>query len=94
MAREENNGLAETMQQVEDIRTSGNHITGMLSYADLIQLGGYCAVEYCGGPVMEFKMGRVDAESDSDIAPTDRLPVVEGGPPALRTVFNRMGFND
>ncbi len=34
----------------------------MLSYSDLIQLGGYAAVEYAGGPSMVFRMGRVDAE--------------------------------
>lgn len=46
------------MDQIEDIKNEGNHITAMLSYADLIQLGGYAAVEYCGGPVMLFRMGR------------------------------------
>jgi catalase (peroxidase I) len=34
----------------------------MLSYADLFQLGGYAAVEYCGGPTMIFRMGRKDLE--------------------------------
>ena len=32
----------------------------MLSYADLIQLGGYAAIEYCGGPFINFRMGRED----------------------------------
>lgn len=43
----------------------------MLSYADLIQLGGYAAVEYCGGPSMIFKMGRkdVDEQPGSDLLP-------------------------
>ena len=36
----------------------------MLSYADLIQLGGYAAVEYAGGPSMVFRMGRQDAEEN------------------------------
>jgi catalase (peroxidase I) len=39
----------------------------------LIQLGGYAAVEYCGGPTMIFRMGRVDAE-ESEINPEGRLP--------------------
>mmetsp|Transcript_6258 Transcript_6258/g.10630 ORF Transcript_6258/g.10630 Transcript_6258/m.10630 type:complete len:84 (-) Transcript_6258:404-655(-) len=30
--------------------------------ADLIQLGGYTAVQYCGGPTMHFKIGRKDFE--------------------------------
>jgi catalase (peroxidase I) len=42
----------------------------MLSYADLIQLGGYAAVEYCGGPTMLFKMGRLDAE---EVSQSDKL---------------------
>ena len=33
-----------------------------LSYADLIQLGAYSALEYTGGPIINFKMGREDAE--------------------------------
>ena len=34
--------------------------------ADLIQLGGYAAVEYCGGPSMIFQMGRTDITSEAD----------------------------
>jgi len=37
----------------------------MLSISDLIQLGGYTAVEYCGGPAMLFKMGRSDVVDES-----------------------------
>ena len=43
------------MEEVMTIQSGGNHITNMLSVADLIQLGGYCAVEYCGGPAIPFK---------------------------------------
>ena len=50
---------------VKDIKENGNHITAMLSYSDLLQLGGYTAVEYCGGPSIVFRMGRKDAESES-----------------------------
>ena len=32
----------------------------------MIQLGGYAAVEYCGGPAMIFNMGRVDIKSEGD----------------------------
>lgn len=53
-------------KQVEEIKKSGNHITAMLSTADLIQLGGYAAVEYCGGPSMIFQMGREDVTSEAD----------------------------
>lgn len=34
--------------------------------ADLIQLGGYAAVEYCGGPAMIFSMGRKDVTDEGD----------------------------
>ena len=71
--RAENKGLQFAMDQIEEIKHEGNHITEMLSYADLIQLGGNCAVEYCGGPVMLFRMGRVDAE-ENEATPEDRLP--------------------
>ena len=39
----------------------------MLSTADLIQLGGYAAVEYCGGPAMIFNMGRKDIGTEGDV---------------------------
>lgn len=38
----------------------------MLSISDLIQLGGYTAIEYCGGPSMIFRMGRQDVETEGD----------------------------
>ena len=54
------------VKQVQEIQRTGNHITAMLSHADLIQLGGYAAVEYCGGPAMIFAMGREDVSSEGD----------------------------
>jgi len=38
----------------------------MLSFNDLLQLAGYTAVEYCGGPSMVFRMGRHDIHHESD----------------------------
>jgi cytochrome c peroxidase len=38
----------------------------MLSLSDLLQLGGYTAVEYCGGPSMIFRMGRKDIETEGE----------------------------
>lgn len=69
------------MDQIEDIKQEGNHITALLSYSDLIQLGGYAAVEYCGGPSMIFNMGRKDAteadkSSSSEVAPVDAHLVI------------------
>jgi hypothetical protein len=59
--------LSFAVKQVEEIANTGNHITAMLSTADLIQLGGYAAVEYCGGPAMIFNMGRKDIGSEGDV---------------------------
>ena len=58
--------VAFAAKQIEEIKRHGNHITAMLSRADLIQLGGYAAVEYCGGPSMIFRMGRTDVKSEAD----------------------------
>lgn len=66
LAKAENKGLDFAIEQIEDIKEEGNHITALLSYSDLIQLGGYAAVEYCGGPSMIFKMGRTDAETEAE----------------------------
>ena len=52
--------------EVNEIQRGGNHLTEMLSRSDLLQLGGYAAVEYCGGPSMVFKMGRNDVLSEGD----------------------------
>ena len=59
--RPENAGLKFALNNVVDFKEHGNHITNILSYADLIQLGGYAAIEYCGGPFINFRMGREDA---------------------------------
>jgi catalase (peroxidase I) len=45
---------------------NGNHITAMLSFNDLLQLAGYTAVEYCGGPSMIFRMGRKDIQTEAE----------------------------
>jgi L-ascorbate peroxidase len=58
----EGTGIDFALEQIEEIKHDGNHITALLSYSDLIQLGGYAAVEYTGGPSMVFRMGRKDAE--------------------------------
>lgn len=52
------------MSIIKDVKHHGNHITAILSYNDLIQLAGYTAVEYCGGPAMIFRMGRKDVKEE------------------------------
>ena len=46
LKRVENIGLQFAMNQVLYLKKDGNHVTKMLSLADLIQLGGYAALEY------------------------------------------------
>ena len=54
------------MKLVEDVKKNGNHITAELSTSDVLQLAGYTAVEYCGGPNMIFRMGRQDIETEGE----------------------------
>ena len=54
------------ISEIKKLKSDGNHITHMLSVSDLIQLGGYAAVEYCGGPQMVFRMGRDVVHGEED----------------------------
>lgn len=66
LSRANSSQISTALKIVEGVKKNGNHITEMLSISDLIQLGGYTAVEYCGGPAMIFKMGRKDIESEHE----------------------------
>ena len=48
-------GLSKTIKEIDAVKEDGNHITNMLSKADLIQIGGAAAVEYAGGPFIDLK---------------------------------------
>ena len=66
-----------------------------LSFADLWTLAGCKAVEFMGGPRIEFHSGRVDAsEEEAIVPPNGRLPDASQGAEHLREVFGRMGFDD
>ena len=70
-----------------------------LSYADLYTLAGVQAIKTLGGPTIPWKAGRVDSYDEKDATPDGRLPDADKGNPmktaaGLRSVFNRMGFND
>ncbi len=67
LAIAQSNELNFAVKQIQEIKRTGNHITARLSHSDLIQLGGYAAVEYCGGPAMIFNMGRRDIDSEGDV---------------------------
>ena len=66
LQRAKNPQLSAAIKLIEDVKENGNHITAMLSFSDLLQLGGYTAVEYCGGPSMIFRMGRKDVETEGE----------------------------
>ena len=85
-------GLHWALNQIVDIKNHGNHITNVLSMADLIQLGGYAAIEYLEGPIMNFRMGRVDATA-SDKADPGILPGPDSTLEEVEASFDRMGFN-
>jgi cytochrome c peroxidase len=73
-----------------------------ISYADLYTLAGVVAIKELGGPKIKWNAGRFDALDPSSVTPDGRLPNAETGPKGadpsdsahLRTIFNRMGFND
>jgi len=68
----------------------------VLSFADLWTLAGCKAVEWMGGPRIDFRFGRSDAqrEADTTVPPNGLLPDASKGAAHLREVFGRMGFDD
>jgi len=93
-----NAGLANTaVKWLEPIHAKYDGLT----YGDLYTLAGVTAIKEMGGPTIGWSSGRVDAD-EITVTPDGRLPNADSGPPLadksdadhLRTVFNRMGFND
>lgn len=84
-----NTGLDTARKNIENVKSQFPNV----SYADLIQIGGYAAVEYAGGPRMSFRFGRLDVAA-SDCTEDGRLPDAAQGVDHLRFIFYRMGFND
>lgn len=66
LQRANNSQISTALKIVKGVKENGNHITALLSISDLIQLGGYTAVEYCGGPSMVFRMGRKDIATEAE----------------------------
>lgn len=69
-----NAGLNSAFKEIKDLKENGNHITEMLSLADLTQLAGASAIEYAGGPYIELRIGRVDEHEDNHIPEDTQLP--------------------
>lgn len=89
MSHGDNNGLTIAMNLIKPVHEQFADI----GLADFIQLAGYAAVEYTGGPKIEFKSGRKDA-AEADCTPDGRLPDAKKGVSHLEDIFYRMGFND
>ena len=69
-----------------------------LSQADVWTLAGVTAIEYMGGPNVNWKPGRTDSPVPTSV-PDGRLPSANCGSSAnnishIRAIFGRMGFND
>jgi cytochrome c peroxidase len=64
-----------------------------ISYSDLWTLAGVTVVQELGGPTVPWRPGRQDGDSTA-CTPDGRLPNAAKGPPHLRNIFYRMGFDD
>ena len=84
-----NNGLAAARTFLEPVKQKFPWIT----YSDLWTLAGVCAVQEMAGPTVPWRPGRADRDV-SYCTPDGRLPDGAKGPPHLRDIFGRMGFND
>ena len=85
--------MNKAVELLKDIKVNGNHITAMLSYADLIQLGGYTAVEYCGGPSMIFRMGREDVETEGEASTALAITDASHENSVMVSKFDMMGLS-
>lgn len=85
-----NRGLKKGMPSLNLLKQSFPQV----SYADLIQAGVASAVEFAKGPLIPFKFGRIDAQTDCEVPPEDRLPNPLDDLEKLREIFSRMGLTD
>ncbi|KAJ9172664.1 hypothetical protein P3X46_015878 [Hevea brasiliensis] len=84
---EANNGIKIAIDFCEEIKAKHPKIT----YADLYQLAGVVAVEFTGGPTIDFVPGRKDSTESPE---EGRLPDAKQGASHLKVVFSRMGLSD
>lgn len=82
-----NNGLNVAREHMEKIKKAFPWI----SYGDLWTLGGVCAVQECGGPVVPWRPGRIDG-FEHHVTPDGRLPDAAQAEDHLRFIFYRMGW--
>jgi len=90
LAGSENNGLAAVIDVFEPAVTT---VQGRLSRADVWALAAGMAVEYAGGPALQFHVGRIDSSSCTGHAA--RLPNAELGHSHIIDVFiTKMSFTE
>ncbi|KAK9371234.1 heme peroxidase [Lipomyces kononenkoae] len=87
---EANNGLEYARKFLDPVKKQFPWI----SYSDLWTLAGVVAIEYMGGPDVDWKPGRVDDVDEQYVPPNGRLPDATKGEDHIRSVFYRLGFND
>eukprot|EP01084_Bolivina_argentea_P006422 12184_1 len=91
IADPENAGLDLARERLAAIKAKYDDV---ISYADLWIFASYVAIEAMGGPYIKFRGGRSDDKAKSLCPANGRLPSAEGDAAHIRSVFNRMGFND
>jgi len=88
-----NAGLAKVIKFLEPFKNK----YPILSWADIIQMAGACAVETAGGPKIPMRYGRIDGDkpADKEILPGALPPWKEGDAAKhMRAIFGAMGFGD
>jgi len=85
-----NAGLKHARDKLEPIKQKNPEI----SYSDLWSLAGVTAIQEMGGPTVPWIPGRKDADAGTACSPDGRLPDASKGPPHIRDIFYRMGFDD
>jgi L-ascorbate peroxidase len=97
-----NEGLSKACAYIEVIKTQ----YPLVSWADLIQMGGALAVKLTGGPHIQIKYGRIDAISNNKntdtLVKSTRLPCFDypfsdqALTPSIhvRNAFSRLGFTN
>lgn len=93
-APEKDDGANAGLSIVRDMLRSVKDKHPEISNADLWTLAGCAAIEFMGGPQIDFNFGRTDATSGAACPAIGRLPDALQGSQHLRDVFYRMGFND
>jgi len=89
-----NKGLEISQNILSNVIDKHKKLYKDLSLADLWVAAGASAIEFTGGPKIEFSLGRTDDNDGIKCPENGRLPNALRGATHLREVFYRMGFSD